>query len=225
MLSDIFFRLTAYAQQAIRRALGPNASDGPSSGASGVVNVKLNSEVTTPPQELDLLLPKVCEALVLITQCIITITLEDDDDDASILVDQQVDEFKTFFNEARSDRGDGLIECLLGFLVLSMAYLYTYTNSNRSSASTRPFSSSNQLWQASHPSPSRRGCRRDRFFLSEARSCTSPRYSMSRYQGCARSCPVLRWNTCSHEPVRGRRKKSMYVSFSESKFLSSRQRD
>lgn len=223
MLSDIFFRLTAHAQQAIRRALGPNAPDGPSSGASGVVNVEVASEVTTSPQELDLLLPKVCEALVLITQCIITITLEDDDD-TNILVDQQVGEFRTFFNEARSDRGDGLIECLLGFLLLSMVYLYTHTNSNRSSPSTRPFSSSDQLWQASHPSSSRRGCRRDRFFLSEARSCTSPRYTMSRYQGCARSCAILRWNTCSHEPVRGGRKKSMYVSFSESKFLSSRQR-
>jgi len=122
MLSQTFFALTAYAQQAIRGALGPNASDGPSSGISGIVNVDVTSEVTTPPQNLDLLLPKVCEALVLITQCIVTITLEEeekDHDNAS--TDNEVDKLRTFFYEARSEGGGGLIESLLGLPILLVA--------------------------------------------------------------------------------------------------------
>jgi ataxin-10 len=116
MLSETLFGLTAYAQQAIRRALGPKASDGPSSALSGVVNVEVTSEVTAQPHELDLLLPKVCEALVLITQCITTITLEEEDD-----VDDDVDvdnELKAFFNGAQSEGGEGLIESLLGLPIL-----------------------------------------------------------------------------------------------------------
>jgi ataxin-10 len=122
MLSETFFELTAYAQQAIRRALGANASDGPSSGFSGIVNVEVASEVTMPPRDLDLFLPKVCEALVLVTQCIVTITLveEEGDGDASMWVDNQVHELKSFFNEARSHGGDGLIESILGLSIFSV---------------------------------------------------------------------------------------------------------
>jgi ataxin-10 len=120
MLSETFFGLAAYAQHAIRRALGPKASDGPSSAFSGIVNVEITSQVTVPPQELDLLLPKVCEALVLITQCIVTIALDAEekiDDSRSMRVDNQ---FKTFFNDTRSDGGDGLIESLLGLPIHSI---------------------------------------------------------------------------------------------------------
>ena len=120
MLSETFFGLAAYAQRAIRRALGPKASDGPSSAFSGIVNVEITSQVTVPPQELDLLLPKVCEALVLITQCIVTIALDAEekiDDSRSMRIDNQ---FKTFFNDARSDGGDGLIESLLGLPIHSI---------------------------------------------------------------------------------------------------------
>jgi len=111
---ETFFGLAAYAQQAIRRALGPKSSDGPSSAFPGVVNV----DVTALPQELDLLLPKVCEALVLITQCIVTLALAAEKDD-----DASNNELKTFFNDARSDGGDGLIESLLELLRLLDIFL------------------------------------------------------------------------------------------------------
>lgn len=116
MLSEAFFRLAAYAQQAIRRALGPKSCGGPSSALPGVVSVDVTSEAIMLPQELDLLLPKVCEALVLITQCIVTLALAAEDDDASN------DELKIFFNDARSDRGEGLVESLLGHPMNSIAY-------------------------------------------------------------------------------------------------------
>jgi ataxin-10 len=121
MLSETFFTMMEYAQHAIRRALGPNASDGPSSGLSGIVNIEVTSEGTAPPQNLDLFLPKVCEALVLITQCIATITLEEEQfhQDASRRVDSNVYELRTAFNEARSGGGYGLIESLLGLPILS----------------------------------------------------------------------------------------------------------
>ncbi|KAJ3855487.1 spinocerebellar ataxia type 10 protein domain-containing protein [Lentinula lateritia] len=68
MLSNLFFSLSTYAQTAMRRSL-----------LSSVPNVVpehgIDVDVQGPPAELDVLLPKVCEALVLTAQCIITITL------------------------------------------------------------------------------------------------------------------------------------------------------
>ena len=119
MLSEAFFGLSGYAQQAIRRALGPKASSGQSPRG---LNVEVASSADSePPHELDLLLPKVCEALVLVTQCTITITLDEeegddgeDDADASMWVDSEGNELRSQFNEARSGAGEGLAESLLG---------------------------------------------------------------------------------------------------------------
>jgi len=119
MLSDTFFGLATYAQQAIRRALGPKASDGPSSAISNIVNVEMTSQVTEPPYELDLLLPKVCEALVLITQCIVTIVLEVDNNH-EMGVNNEV---RVFCNDVRSKSGDGLIESILEVLRLLDIFL------------------------------------------------------------------------------------------------------
>ncbi|KAI0084463.1 spinocerebellar ataxia type 10 protein domain-containing protein [Irpex rosettiformis] len=55
MTTTVFFSLGDYTQQSIQRALG--------------------SYKTQQLEELDLLLPKVCEALVLVTQCLISLTL------------------------------------------------------------------------------------------------------------------------------------------------------
>ena len=113
MLSEIFFGLSSYGQEAIRRALGPRASDGPNLPSPGIMNIEVVSQPTMPPHELDLLLPKVCEALVLVTQCIVSITLADEDD-TTVWVDNEGNEVKTLFNEALSERGEGLVESLLG---------------------------------------------------------------------------------------------------------------
>ncbi|KAJ3935187.1 MAG: spinocerebellar ataxia type 10 protein domain-containing protein [Lentinula lateritia] len=66
MLSNLFFSLSTYAQTAMRRSL---LSSDPN------VVPDHSIDVQGPPAELDVLLPKVCEALVLTAQCIITITL------------------------------------------------------------------------------------------------------------------------------------------------------
>jgi len=119
MLSETFLSLSSYAQEAIRRALGPKASDGPSLSS---LNIEVISEPATPPHELDLLLPKVCEALVLVTQCIVSITLADEDD-ATVWIDNEGNELKTLFNEAISERGEGLVESLLELLRLLDLFL------------------------------------------------------------------------------------------------------
>ncbi|KAI3600513.1 ataxin-10-like protein [Moniliophthora roreri] len=69
MLADCFTSLSAYAQNAIRRALRPSPSE-----VESPTSATFNPSVG-PPAELDIMLPKVCETLVLVTQCIVTIIL------------------------------------------------------------------------------------------------------------------------------------------------------
>lgn len=117
-LSEIFFRLTAYAQLSIRIVLGPAASDGPSAAAPAV-KISPSPPLAQPDmaQAPDARLPKVCEALVLVTQCVITVTIDEDEDepDGSV-ADGEPRGLRAFFNDARSDRGEGLVESLLGAL-------------------------------------------------------------------------------------------------------------
>lgn len=103
MLSSQFFALSSYAQRAIERAL---ASD-PSSPATPTA-----ASAQQPLQELDMILPKVCEALVLITQCIVTIALLLEDSSASI--PSSAATVQDTLNEMRSPSGQGLVESLIG---------------------------------------------------------------------------------------------------------------
>ncbi|KAF8967697.1 spinocerebellar ataxia type 10 protein domain-containing protein [Flammula alnicola] len=93
-LAKRFFTLSEYAQKAMHRALGmvptskkaessedsvtgrTSSDSTSSSGKSGSPSPSSSSVPSAPPQELDVMLPKVCEALVLVTQCIVTICLE-----------------------------------------------------------------------------------------------------------------------------------------------------
>lgn len=94
LLISCFFRLSLYAQQSIRRAVGihvdedPDGQDVPSSAgtdSSRAVAAASTAEQDTaeappaPLQEVDLLLPKVCEALVLALQCLISLTLQSEE--------------------------------------------------------------------------------------------------------------------------------------------------
>lgn len=111
MLSNIFFTLSAYAQQAIRRALGPSAL------SNNTSPVQLSSDPPGPnPSELDVMLPKVCEALVLITQCIVTITLQAEEGrniDSGFTATGP--NWKDFFSESRRAT-QGFVETLIGKL-------------------------------------------------------------------------------------------------------------
>ncbi|KAI1793579.1 spinocerebellar ataxia type 10 protein domain-containing protein [Ganoderma leucocontextum] len=64
MLTHEFLALSAYAQTSIRRTLG-----------SPVPHIGTDPDASVSLQELDLLLPKVCEGLVLAVQCLTTIML------------------------------------------------------------------------------------------------------------------------------------------------------
>ncbi|EGN96577.1 hypothetical protein SERLA73DRAFT_124416 [Serpula lacrymans var. lacrymans S7.3] len=108
MLSTRFFGLSTYARQSIKRALGSSLSDVSESRTEG------------PPQELDLLLPKVCEALVLVTQCIVTITLSSE----AVRMDRMSeDDLQGAFNNARSPIGENLSESLVELLQLLDRFL------------------------------------------------------------------------------------------------------
>ena len=100
MLARSFFDLSRYAQHAIEQALSPPST---TPVAAGVL----------PPAVLDATLPRVCEALVLVTQCIITITLEADQTENFPNQTGSESGLKTFFTQVRfSDVG--LLESLLG---------------------------------------------------------------------------------------------------------------
>lgn len=88
MVTTAFFTLTSYTQSAIQRAIGSDKSrnsqgeataqqDQGKASHGGVHTGRSthNRLDDKPLEELDLLLPKVCEALVLVTQCLISLAL------------------------------------------------------------------------------------------------------------------------------------------------------
>lgn len=106
MLARLFFSFSSYAQTAIRKSL---RSFAPDSDTSNGFN---------PPAELDVLLPKVCEALVLVTQCIVTITLDAQShhhygSPNSGSTTSSNEDFQLFFNQVHNE-GVGLVETLAG---------------------------------------------------------------------------------------------------------------
>lgn len=113
-LAKCFFSLSMYAQNAIRRSLGDSEPNHPTSS-----NQTSSGQIASLPAELDVMLPKVCEALVLVAQCIATISLEaveqkmcQDRGDLSVA---SVANMKEFFIEATSS-GQGLVESLIEVL-------------------------------------------------------------------------------------------------------------
>jgi ataxin-10 len=144
MLAKIFFALSGYAQEAVERALRPppfSTSDQFNSSSSALgLSVEgtdtLGSAQPPPPAELDVMLPKVCEALVLVTQCIVTIALEADEqrsnqDQNTTLATPEPD-LKEFFIETRSsDRG--IVASLIGkFIAPTLADLSCHPIQNSS---------------------------------------------------------------------------------------------
>ncbi|KAH9479488.1 Copper transport protein 86 [Psilocybe cubensis] len=113
-LAKRFFTLSNYAQKAIHRSLGMvppasskvadieevnrerSSSDSSSSSATSAVSSPSPMTPADFPQELDVMLPKVCEALVLVTQCIITICLEAEEQQAR--VEEGISTVVTFTN-------------------------------------------------------------------------------------------------------------------------------
>ncbi|KAF9462934.1 spinocerebellar ataxia type 10 protein domain-containing protein [Collybia nuda] len=130
MLARIFFALSGYAQEAVERALRPTSSISSNQLNSTSMLESVVETASTkpppPPAELDVMLPKVCEALVLVTQCIVTIAIEADEQrssrDQNVPLSDFEPDLKEFFNEARSSEC-GIVECLIELLRLFDLFL------------------------------------------------------------------------------------------------------
>ena len=134
MIASAFFDLGEYSITAINRAV-PDASSpasappSPSSASSGTASS--TSLILTPPElspgrvypapvqipeislasgELDMLLPSVCEALVLMTQCLITFALISEDDELNF---PPGDNPKNFLNAAMVKGSTGMPEIII----------------------------------------------------------------------------------------------------------------
>lgn len=133
MLSKSFFTKAVYTQHAIKRFLGEEVQrDG---NPSTIAQSPSENTGEAPPIELDVMLPKVCEALVLITQCISTITLEPEERELSPIEEQEkaassstlrsarsFATFREYFNETRY-ADNGLVETLIETLRLLDKFL------------------------------------------------------------------------------------------------------
>ncbi|KAF8196742.1 spinocerebellar ataxia type 10 protein domain-containing protein, partial [Mycena galopus ATCC 62051] len=119
MLAKAFFALSTYAQQSIRDSLG-SSNTASKRTVAPQENPDLTRAAFEPPSSLDVMLPKVSEALVLVTQCIVTITLESVDIDAHAAVLEQ--KSQDFFNEATS-ADQGIVESLTELLRLLDLFL------------------------------------------------------------------------------------------------------
>ncbi|KAG2011693.1 hypothetical protein CC2G_011781 [Coprinopsis cinerea AmutBmut pab1-1] len=131
-LAKRFFTLSNYAQKAMQRSLESSKSKKPSapSGKSHskddeAAGSSSSSATAEPLSELDVMLPKVCEALVLVTQCITTISLEAEEHKGRQFESGAVgniSNMKEFFIDVRFS-GQGLIENLIETLRLLDLFL------------------------------------------------------------------------------------------------------
>ena len=145
-LTKRFFSLSSYSQRSIACALGTqppttktNSPSEPMESASIQSEPLLSASSTStvfplpPPAELDAMLPKVCEALVLITQCIVTISLEAEEQ-RTLLQDgrstlSNFKNMKEFFNEKKSS-DQGIVESLIGLYRFSKEKKFAMNLSN-----------------------------------------------------------------------------------------------
>ncbi|KAI4517743.1 hypothetical protein K525DRAFT_273327 [Schizophyllum commune Loenen D] len=96
VLSEVFFTLSQSARASISRSVAGDAS--------------------APPAELDVMLPKVCEALVLLTQCIVSVALAAEGQASDSLGRRK------YFAEARTAE-IGMVESIVDLLRLLDAFL------------------------------------------------------------------------------------------------------
>jgi ataxin-10 len=98
--SSAWFEESSESEESEEFDKSPKSSD---------IHTASGSEKSTLPSphtgEFDVSLPSVCEALVLITQCIVSLTLE---------IPSSAGTMKQHFNAARTFDGQGLIENLIG---------------------------------------------------------------------------------------------------------------
>ena len=105
-----FFELSSYARSSIRHSIGP-VGKATGSEVAHTVDATPSQVTQVPLQDLDMLLPKVCEALVLITQCLCTMVLAQDE---TSIIFVQSKRTKAALSKSTSDQGTGFIEDIIG---------------------------------------------------------------------------------------------------------------
>jgi len=129
MLTRAFFSLSRYAQISIRHSLGLddiNQSDRKCAGSERSISPAPATSNTGSPETLnhslgslkniDVMLPKACEALVLVTQCMVTIAIEAEEDTAHPGREDTRNpksNMMNYFIEAQTS-GLGIVENLIG---------------------------------------------------------------------------------------------------------------
>jgi hypothetical protein len=96
LLTDEFLNLSSYIISALQASIGD-------SGVS-------SDNTEAPLQGIDVMLPKVSEALVLVTQCLTTIFLDLEQGKISVNV---AEETRKHVRQARYELGRGLVESLI----------------------------------------------------------------------------------------------------------------
>ena len=103
MLTACFFELCTFSAQAVRKSIGTGSVDN-----AAVLSGDLSGHGTGT---FDPLLPKVCEALVLVTQCLVSAMLELEED--HIGKDSR-DELSLLIRGAVSPHGQDIAVCAIG---------------------------------------------------------------------------------------------------------------
>ncbi|KAL7280860.1 hypothetical protein ACG7TL_005804 [Trametes sanguinea] len=130
VLIEAFLVLSSYTQTAINAALASgHASPATESDATTSTGVEPHAIGLPPLQNLDLLLPKVCEALVLVTQCLTTVALRAEEAAATPNANAPVASKpvhpspKRILAAAKAPSGQGLVEGLIETLRLVDAFV------------------------------------------------------------------------------------------------------
>jgi len=128
MLTRAFFSLSRYAQISIRHSLGLDdidQSDRKCAESERSIPAPATNNTGSPEtlnhslgslKNIDVMLPKACEALVLVTQCMVTIAIEAEEDTAHSGredIQNPKSNMMNYFIEARTS-GLGIVENLIG---------------------------------------------------------------------------------------------------------------
>ena len=111
MLVGRFLQLCHYARKSIGHSLDTESTKPEEAFAPSETGQK-----ALPLQSVDLLLPKVCEALVLVIQCLCTVLLAaETTSSAPILTNPaEPNDLKGLIAASKSSQGSGMIESLIG---------------------------------------------------------------------------------------------------------------
>ncbi|KAI0788785.1 spinocerebellar ataxia type 10 protein domain-containing protein [Abortiporus biennis] len=128
MLLSLFDLMAEYCQTSIQRSVGNKAEQDPHSIAKETTSSNNESRVHEDAvclKELDLLLPKVCEAMVLVVQSLTSLVLLHAEDPSNSLANQEMTLVQNYVCHAGfpEGKGEGLVECLIDTLRLLDIFL------------------------------------------------------------------------------------------------------